>query len=105
MWAPQSPLVGHATLALLGNRPPLLPGGLPKPPGGLLLMGLDLPDLQPRSPPHHRQSTPARLGPTSRHPPPGHASPNGHYLTPTGRSANPRTREGRRGESRRQVAT
>ncbi len=82
--APQSPLVRNVSLALLGKRPPLLPGGLPKPPGRLLLLGLDLPDLQPRSPPHHRQPPPARLGPTSRHPSPGNASPYGHHLTPLG---------------------
>ena len=80
---------GHPGLALLGVGPPLLPGGLPQPPGRLLLLGLDLPDLQPRSPPHHRQPAPARLGPASRHPSPGNASPHGHHLTPAGRSAKP----------------
>ena len=96
--AHQSPLVRNVSLALLGFRPPLLPGGLPKPPGRLLLLGLDLSDLQPRSPPHHWQPPPARLGPASRHPSPGNAAPHGHHLTHARRCARRST------QSRRQIA-
>ena len=78
----QGPLVRHPGLALLGLSAPIFPDWLSQPPGRLLLLGLDLPDLQSRRPPHHRQSHTARLGPATGNSPPNPGRPAGPNLAP-----------------------
>src|ERR1700693_5241290 len=86
----QGPLGWHSGVAVLGDRPSVLPGGLS-------FLGVDFPYLQPRRQAYHGESIASRVGLPGRHSSPDHAPSDGFDL------AFARRHTGRKAKGRSQV--